>query len=108
MNNNEIDSNNNEINRSSYMNNNEIDSNNEINRSNYMNNNDDNIDLYVCIYSDLEEDIKNNNDVCSICFEKNDCDDILTLTKCNHVYHYKCINEWIKIGKTCPLCRAVI
>lgn len=27
--------------------------------------------------------------------------------ECNHTnYHEKCINEWLKVGETCPYCRA--
>lgn len=85
--------------------------------TNYMNNRDNidnknvddgDIDLSVCVYTDLDEVVKEKNENCSICFEKNDCDDTLILTKCDHVYHYKCLKEWVDLNKTCPLCRSVI
>lgn len=44
---------------------------------------------------------------CSICFEK--CS-ILTdyTTKCGHIFHKKCVEEWFKKGEvTCPNCRSV-
>ena len=47
---------------------------------------------------------------CAICFEecKSDSIDenrIVCMQNCKHVYHDKCIKEWIKINKTCPQCR---
>jgi len=41
---------------------------------------------------------------CSICLEKiNKLEKYKT--KCNHLYHIKCINKWLKINNTCPICR---
>ena len=40
---------------------------------------------------------------CCICL-----DDILSnikTTKCNHIFHKKCINNWLKEKNECPLCR---
>lgn len=51
----------------------------------------------------------NNNDECSICLEIGTD----TVLKCGHIYHYKCMLEWLKIciqNKTdliCPYCRAI-
>lgn len=47
----------------------------------------------------------NNNDVCSICFTGED--DFVQLS-CRHIFHRKCIETWINIQRTCPLCRHVI
>ena len=47
--------------------------------------------------------IKKKN-TCTICLEiLNNCDKITT--KCNHNFHYKCINSWCDISNSCPLCR---
>lgn len=40
---------------------------------------------------------------CSICLEINNYK-IIT-TNCNHEFHEECLSKWIKISKTCPLCR---
>ncbi len=47
---------------------------------------------------------------CAICFDecKSDAIDenrIVCMQNCKHVFHDKCIKEWIKINKTCPQCR---
>ena len=46
---------------------------------------------------------------CSICLENIDLydDDSLTLTKCNHLFHKSCLNEWKTRSVYCPLCRNV-
>ena len=41
---------------------------------------------------------------CSICFEDINEND-KKKTKCNHVYHEKCIDKWFSINHQCPLCR---
>lgn len=48
-------------------------------------------------------DFKKNkeNSCCGICFDKNK----LITTKCKHHFHYKCLNDWIKIQNNCPICR---
>lgn len=46
---------------------------------------------------------------CSICFEdfsKNTDSDVV-VTKCGHMYHLDCLNEWMKQSITCPECRLV-
>lgn len=41
---------------------------------------------------------------CSICLDilNNDTNKILT---CNHIFHKKCIDTWLKRNNICPLCR---
>lgn len=51
------------------------------------------------------------NDRCSICLEMYvEVKDTLSLPKCGHTFHYKCIQQWVmprkkKETKRCPLCR---
>ena len=46
---------------------------------------------------------------CSICLENG----TNTVLKCGHIYHYKCMLEWVKVcitnktDLTCPLCRGI-
>ena len=42
---------------------------------------------------------------CSICLmEVNDGEDTILLP-CGHMFHEKCVTQWLKIHNTCPLCR---
>jgi hypothetical protein len=47
--------------------------------------------------------IDNPNEECSICLEIND--NAWIKIHCNHIYHKECLKEWIKISKSCPICR---
>lgn len=40
--------------------------------------------------------------ICCICHELTCFGD--KILPCNHVYHHKCIDEWINIKPSCPLC----
>jgi len=42
---------------------------------------------------------------CIICFEKINYYDLKVQKCCNKFFHFKCINQWFKTKKTCPLCR---
>lgn len=43
---------------------------------------------------------------CSICL--NFTDTMSIVTKCGHIYHYRCIMKWLNYQKCCPICRAII
>ena len=45
---------------------------------------------------------------CSICKEDYTLDIDLTVLPCKHEFHPACVNQWLAINKTCPLCRASI
>lgn len=45
---------------------------------------------------------------CSICLEDFKTNDQLYELKCKHLYHQKCLNEWMDINDTCPLDRSKI
>jgi hypothetical protein len=40
---------------------------------------------------------------CSICLQV--CEKNIVETKCSHLFHKECIDEWIKRSYSCPLCR---
>jgi hypothetical protein len=43
---------------------------------------------------------------CSICLDNvNSFDDILSVTRCNHIFHKNCLNKWSKNNNNCPNCR---
>ena len=43
---------------------------------------------------------------CSICLETIKCHDVINITKCNHIFHYKCIEKAINRNiLDCPNCR---
>lgn len=48
----------------------------------------------------------NDGTGCSICLsEYNSKDIIRCIPKCTHCFHVHCIDEWLRMNSTCPLCR---
>ncbi|KAI3792613.1 hypothetical protein L2E82_06496 [Cichorium intybus] len=50
--------------------------------------------------------LPNDDGTCAICL----CDykpkeSLRTIPECNHYFHYECIDEWLKLNATCPVCR---
>lgn len=42
---------------------------------------------------------------CSICFENYKEEEELKFTPCKHLFHEECLKNWLKVKRTCPLCR---
>lgn len=57
----------------------------------------------LVIIPNYVEDYEN----CSICLLEL-CEDFITVTKCNHIFHNKCLDKWIENKNECPLCRGPI
>ena len=55
---------------------------------------------YIVINKNFE------NNECIICLEQMLVDHKVKILDCGHMYHYRCINEWINKKKeiNCPLC----
>lgn len=51
---------------------------------------------------------KLENNTCSICFEDFELQKEIYQLKCNHHFHIKCMDEWLKQKHTCPLDRSKI
>ncbi|XP_011026895.1 PREDICTED: RING-H2 finger protein ATL20-like [Populus euphratica] len=49
---------------------------------------------------------KPNDNTCPICLSEYQPKDTLrTIPDCNHYFHANCVDEWLKMNATCPLCR---
>ena len=44
------------------------------------------------------------NEICSICLDEFVINDEINKLECEHKYHLLCINNWLKIKNSCPLC----
>ncbi|KAK4563992.1 hypothetical protein RGQ29_006191 [Quercus rubra] len=43
---------------------------------------------------------------CSICLaDYNDTDVLRMLPDCSHIFHLKCVDSWLRLHATCPVCR---
>ncbi|KAL1826487.1 hypothetical protein ACET3Z_004899 [Daucus carota] len=49
---------------------------------------------------------KPSDSTCAICLSEYKTNDTLrTIPECNHYFHSNCIDEWLQLNATCPLCR---
>ncbi|TKY71035.1 putative RING-H2 finger protein ATL21B [Spatholobus suberectus] len=47
-----------------------------------------------------------NDNTCPICLSEYEPKETLrTIPECNHYFHAQCIDQWLKMNATCPLCR---
>tara|TARA_B100000035_G_C20995374_1_gene552210 strand:- start:804 stop:1184 length:381 start_codon:yes stop_codon:yes gene_type:complete len=63
-----------------------------------------------CKYKNLEESLTEITEKeCSICLESFNLNDKIFNLNCGHIFHKKCLKEWINKDKNeCPLCRNII
>lgn len=53
-----------------------------------------------------DDSLIKNNDNCPICLEFYKVGEYKRTLSCNHTYHKKCVDRWIKSNdKFCPICR---
>uniref|UniRef100_A0A2K6RHH6 Ring finger protein 44 n=1 Tax=Rhinopithecus roxellana TaxID=61622 RepID=A0A2K6RHH6_RHIRO len=44
--------------------------------------------------------------LCVVCFSDFETRQLLRVLPCNHEFHTKCVDKWLKANRTCPICRA--
>ncbi|CAO2596117.1 RING finger protein 44, partial [Lemmus lemmus] len=44
--------------------------------------------------------------LCVVCFSDFEVRQLLRVLPCNHEFHAKCVDKWLKANRTCPICRA--
>ena len=58
-------------------------------------------------YIELDDEIKEKNNICCICNEDYIIDNKVRKLNCSHVYHISCIDKWLKeYSYKCPFCRS--
>ena len=50
----------------------------------------------------------NEQPVCCICLAPMKINQDVTLLKCQHLFHYKCLDQWVQNKEACPFCRGKI
>eukprot|EP00088_Acartia_fossae_P066660 TRINITY_DN82752_c0_g1_i1.p1 TRINITY_DN82752_c0_g1~~TRINITY_DN82752_c0_g1_i1.p1 ORF type:complete len:111 (+),score=10.22 TRINITY_DN82752_c0_g1_i1:46-333(+) len=59
-------------------------------------------------YSDIKEMVKKKGtppEPCPICQDDFELDQSVTVLPCDHYYHSDCVNKWLTMHGTCPVCR---
>ena len=59
-------------------------------------------------YYDKEQIKGIENIQCPICFDNIKEDELINETPCGHIYHNKCLSNWLKNKNSCPKCRAKV
>lgn len=49
---------------------------------------------------------REDEDSCCICLEAFKQDEELVRMHCEHMFHEKCVTDWLKLNATCPMCRS--
>lgn len=53
--------------------------------------------------SSLEDQVESS---CTICLEEYKDKDNIGMLKCLHTYHVSCINDWLRMKNSCPICKS--
>lgn len=51
-----------------------------------------------------EASIAEDDTSCAICLSEYEADEHLRLLACQHHFHQPCVDQWLRISATCPLC----
>lgn len=62
--------------------------------------------MYTRLY--INKLIKDNQNDCTICFDKFMKNENIIHLSCNHCYHHECCKKWKKESNICPYCRKFI
>mmetsp|Transcript_2342 Transcript_2342/g.6910 ORF Transcript_2342/g.6910 Transcript_2342/m.6910 type:complete len:365 (+) Transcript_2342:107-1201(+) len=54
---------------------------------------------------DPDDELFKDNKECCICLADFSKSMEVRFTSCNHAYHSRCLGNWLKVNRTCPLCR---
>ena len=65
----------------------------------------DGIEEKSAYYDDILFEMIGDEKACSVCLQDYNESDEIVLTTCNHMYHKRCINNWLEQNKSCPVCR---
>jgi hypothetical protein len=57
------------------------------------------------IWTKADGSEKSDDNMCSICYCDYEEGNELRVLPCDHHFHKDCVDQWLKVNKTCPLCR---
>ena len=56
----------------------------------------------------IRDSLKGEDPCCSVCISDYEKGDKLRVLPCKHLFHVDCVDQWLSVNATCPLCRKSI
>ncbi|ESN91326.1 hypothetical protein HELRODRAFT_69981 [Helobdella robusta] len=53
----------------------------------------------------LNDDQQTLQTLCVVCMCEFEARQKIRILPCKHHYHSKCVDKWLKMNRTCPICR---
>ena len=53
----------------------------------------------------LEKNLLDEKNLCIICLNNMEANEIVIILPCTHIFHEDCITKWLKNKSTCPICQ---
>lgn len=64
------------------------------------------VDIRKLLYSQAKLHEHRDSAACSICLgDYKETDEFRMLPECGHLFHLKCVDPWLRLNPTCPICR---
>lgn len=60
---------------------------------------------YIAAGTEKERPISGEDAICCICLTNYEDNDELRELPCSHYFHTQCVDKWLKINASCPLCK---
>jgi hypothetical protein len=72
-----------------------------LNESNNIERGENSTEFESVLYSSIEP---SEDKECAVCLSEFKDIDMVSITKCTHIFHYDCIKEWYHYKNDCPMC----
>ncbi|XP_075413805.1 RING finger protein 148 [Tenrec ecaudatus] len=64
--------------------------------------------LQVRVLKEGDKELDPNEDNCVVCFDTYKPQDVVCILNCKHFFHKACIDPWLLVHRTCPMCKCDI
>ncbi|XP_008827088.1 RING finger protein 148 [Nannospalax galili] len=64
--------------------------------------------LQLRVLKEGDKELDPNEDSCVVCFDTYKAQDVIRILTCKHFFHKTCIDPWLLVRRTCPMCKCDI
>ena len=76
-----------------------------LNTTNSIERGENSLEFESVLYNSIEQ---TEDKECAVCLSEFKDTDMVSVTKCSHIFHYDCIKEWSHYKNDCPMCRDIL